>query len=173
MSPADRDSVSWWVAAVSGNIACSFCSVGASESFHSAMLWIDARTGLVHAMVASSNTWPSTFDGLSDELIDPNSATATASLVRVNLPNEIVVRLAESLPAHALGSELTLRSDSNTQYSWAAGLAHGNAISLRELAQSHDLDAGTGNLVRITFVETPTPDGVFPLESLQTGVNTK
>jgi hypothetical protein len=158
-----------WVVAVSGDVRCSFCLAPPAQPFRSALYLLDPRTGDVFATTASPDFWPQQFDALPDDALAANSQTVLAHVVEVREPDLLVV--LTDFPAGP-GTQLMLRADADTAFSWQAGIAGGNAFSLGELVRSNQIGPG-GSVVRVTFDPQRGADGTLRLESLLTGPLTR
>jgi len=158
-----------WVVAVSGDVRCSFCLAPPAQPFHSGLYLLDSRTGDVFATNASPDFWPQQFDALPDGALAANSQAVLAHVVEVREPDLLVV--LTDFPAGP-GTEVMLRADADTAFSWQAGIAGGDAFSLGELARSNQIGA-SGSVVRVTYDPTRRSDGTYRLESLLTGPLTR
>ena len=158
-----------WVVAVSGDVRCSFCLAPPTQPFHSALYLLNAQTGDVFATTASADFWPQQFDTLPDSTLVANSQSVLAHVVQIREPDLLVV--STDFPVGP-GTEVMLRADADTAFSWAAGIAGGNAFSLGELVRNNQLGTA-GPVVRVTFDPQRRPDGTYRLESLLTGALTR
>ena len=150
----------FWVVAVSGDVNCDSCIVPPPQPFHSALFWFDARTGAVLASGQGPAYWPDGFDALPDRSLAPGSWTRIGSVLSVSAG---VLEFQEDGSA----DRLRLRPDENTAYTWTAGVAGGNVVTIDELGPRWN------TLVSVTFDPLTQADGTHRLETLITGWNTR
>ncbi|HEY8655760.1 MAG TPA: hypothetical protein VIN34_03370 [Candidatus Limnocylindria bacterium] len=155
-----------WVVAVSGEVRCSACTLPPPEPTHSAIYYLDPRSGQVFAARWWSAFWPTAFDALPDLSVAADSITVTARVVDLRLPDAIVVVTETAVAGLASGTRVELRADGGTAYAWEAGEAGGDASSLQQLVDERQLAAGVP--VQVTFTGPPAPDGTYRLESVLT-----
>jgi hypothetical protein len=150
----------FWVVAVAGDVNCSFCVLPPPQPLHSALFWFDAYNGLVLAAGQSPAMWPDGFEALPDRSLAFGSRTLIGKVLSLN---------ADVIEFQEVGSaeHLRLRTDDNTAYTWTAGLAGGNVVTIDELPPQWD------SLVSVTFDQLSQADGSHRLEALITGWNTK
>jgi hypothetical protein len=150
----------FWLVAVAGDVNCSSCVLPPPQPLHSALFWFDAYNGLVLAAGQSPAMWPDGFDTLPDRSLAFGSWTLIGKVLSVK---------ADVIEFQEVGSaeHLRLRTDDNTAYTWTAGLAGGNVVTIDELAPRWD------SLVSVTFDPLSQSDGSHRLESLITGLDTK